>query len=519
MKKLTFLIILILSILSVSAQETVRLTVSGQGTTKDEATANALRSAIEQSFGVFVSANTQILNDEVVKDEIATISSGNIKEYKELGCITMPNGQQFVTLSATVSINNLISYARSKGSSAEFAGATFAMNMKIRKINKENESKALLNLIHHLESIVKNGGLFNISIEPDGQPYKIKCYNPSTQSKEDFYGMYFTLNYVSTENAKLFFNTLFYTLKSLSLSDDEFTSLKQANEDFYELLFIDNIVYQSTGITSGDYSPNIIKKFYLRNNPSEFTRDVLSVIDKSLYSSFVFQIHGLKESFLISSQELDPNNNRFYNENCIIDERDYNKVIRRKKDFFNIDDHWMELIFSPQNQPSVHDKILTYACLPHNQKLRTKESISIIWVDNLSGWEQTGKMIYQIKFDFPFTENQLGNCSGFSIKPINPADEAEKNTFQEVPQATVEALSEMKSTTEMTIQPSENKNTQPACREMHKVREKETIYSISHQYGITEEELIAANPGIKGKVLEKGKFLCIPYSTSQVNNK
>ena len=60
MKKLTFLIILILSILSVSAQETVKLTVSGQGTTKEEATANALRSAIEQSFGVFVSANTQI---------------------------------------------------------------------------------------------------------------------------------------------------------------------------------------------------------------------------------------------------------------------------------------------------------------------------------------------------------------------------------------------------------------------------------------------------------------------------
>ena len=46
---------------------------------------------------------------------------------------------------------------------------------------------------------------------------------------------------------------------------------------------------------------------------------------------------------------------------------------------------------------------------------------------------------------------------------------------------------------------------------MHKVKKKETVYSISRQYGITEEELIAANPEIKGQTLKKGKFLCIPY--------
>ena len=40
-----------------SAQDnTIRLTVSGEGATKEEATANALRSAIEHAFGTFVSA-------------------------------------------------------------------------------------------------------------------------------------------------------------------------------------------------------------------------------------------------------------------------------------------------------------------------------------------------------------------------------------------------------------------------------------------------------------------------------
>lgn len=59
----------------------ITLTVSSDGPTKDDAIKNALRLAIEQAYGVFVSANTTILNDDLVKDEIVTISKGAIKEY------------------------------------------------------------------------------------------------------------------------------------------------------------------------------------------------------------------------------------------------------------------------------------------------------------------------------------------------------------------------------------------------------------------------------------------------------
>ena len=48
-------------------------------------------------------------------------------------------------------------------------------------------------------------------------------------------------------------------------------------------------------------------------------------------------------------------------------------------------------------------------------------------------------------------------------------------------------------------------------KDMHKVERKETIFSISREYGITEEELIAANPEIKTGKLKKGTFLFIPY--------
>lgn len=56
---------------------------------------------------------------------------------------------------------------------------------------------------------------------------------------------------------------------------------------------------------------------------------------------------------------------------------------------------------------------------------------------------------------------------------------------------------------------------QSRCREMHKVKRKETIFSISREYNITEAELIAANPELKGKdKIKKGSWLCIPYPSA-----
>ena len=56
---------------------------------------------------------------------------------------------------------------------------------------------------------------------------------------------------------------------------------------------------------------------------------------------------------------------------------------------------------------------------------------------------------------------------------------------------------------------------QSRCRDMHKVKRKETVFSISREYGITEAELIAANPELRGEnKIKKGSFLCIPYPSS-----
>ena len=152
---LAFIAIVMMAIPAVAeAPQEVTLTVSSDGLTKEDATKNALRSAIEQAFGAFVSANTTILNDEIVKDEIVTVSNGSIKEYKEISAVQTDNGNHFVTLTATVSLPNLITYAKSHGSECEFAGNTFGMEMKLFELQKENERKVLENLLKQLEVLI-----------------------------------------------------------------------------------------------------------------------------------------------------------------------------------------------------------------------------------------------------------------------------------------------------------------------------------------------------------------------------
>lgn len=56
-------------------------------------------------------------------------------------------------------------------------------------------------------------------------------------------------------------------------------------------------------------------------------------------------------------------------------------------------------------------------------------------------------------------------------------------------------------------------------RDMHKVKRRETIFSISKEYGITEEELIEANPELRTNKLKKGSFLFIPYKKVAEENK
>lgn len=135
---------------NVSAQELsdVTLIVTGQGVTQEKATTSALRSALEQTYGALVSSNTQILNDSLLRDEIVSITTGFVKKY-DYQSVTQVDNLFYVVLEAVVSPQNLISYVKQKGvdvSSFEVDGASFAANVKMRKLNEINRRKACQNL-------------------------------------------------------------------------------------------------------------------------------------------------------------------------------------------------------------------------------------------------------------------------------------------------------------------------------------------------------------------------------------
>ena len=64
MKKFLFIVfgaLLSITMVAQDSEKTITLVVNGEAATKEEATKIALRSAIDQSFGTFVSANTEVL--------------------------------------------------------------------------------------------------------------------------------------------------------------------------------------------------------------------------------------------------------------------------------------------------------------------------------------------------------------------------------------------------------------------------------------------------------------------------
>lgn len=205
-------------------KSSVTLVVSGSGANKETAIKNALRAALEQTYGTFVSSNTQLVNDELVKDEIVSVSSGNIEKYSEISTETLKDGSISVSLQATVSIGKLVKFAQSKGASTELAGASFAMNMKMRKLNTENEVQALKHMFEKLFRICETN-MFDYSIKNDQPQLK--------DGEEDVYIIPITINVSTNQNYANLVAEFSNTIKLLSLTDTEIEEYENSKIPFY----------------------------------------------------------------------------------------------------------------------------------------------------------------------------------------------------------------------------------------------------------------------------------------------
>jgi hypothetical protein len=212
---------------SSSDNKTVTLTVSGSGKTIEEARLNALRSAIEQAFGAFISSKTEILNDNVVKDEIVSVSNGSIQKFNIVSEVEIPNTGFATTLNATVSVSKLTTFVESKGVVAEFKGNLFSFNIKQQILNEDNEVKAIRDLCETAKQI------FDKSVD-----YQITPENPVALDNTN-------QNWAINLNVKMSINNnilsladyMYKTLNNISMSKSDVINYKNLGKVTYPISF------------------------------------------------------------------------------------------------------------------------------------------------------------------------------------------------------------------------------------------------------------------------------------------
>ncbi len=233
------------------ADKTVSITVSGSGKTQEEAKQSALRSAIEQAFGAFISSKTEILNDQIVSDQITSVANGNIQSFSILNESQLPDSSWGVTLKALVSVSKLTSFVEAKGVAIEIKGGLFAMNIKQQSLNEQGEIKAVCEMVGLLHEPMQTS--FDYTIK-SGEPKSLDTENKNWE---------ISLIVTATANKNMDFcaNYCIKTIGALSLSAEEVATYQSLNKAVFPVVINYN---------------GVAKTFYLRKQISVNTLNTLT---------------------------------------------------------------------------------------------------------------------------------------------------------------------------------------------------------------------------------------------------
>ena len=284
----------------------VSIIVSSKGTTEEEAKTNALRSAIEQAFGTFVSSRTEILNDELVQDQIVSISNGNIKKYEILSSLFLPEQSlHLVTLKASVSLEKLTSFVKSKGyNDVSFDGEGFAMNLKIQKLNASSEIIAIKNLLE--QGLILSEGFFDRKLKV-GDP-RLEAGNDPSSNK---YHVPLSVNTTLNSNWSNFNGYYIKTLRKISMSKEEIISSKALNKKIYEYFIVQKIV---NGSNYNNSLKHTVESWdFVSSDTLAFrTQDALSYLTSFYVLLNAKYLDGIRISHTLDTIDLDINFNTRY---------------------------------------------------------------------------------------------------------------------------------------------------------------------------------------------------------------
>ena len=152
--------------------------------------------------------------------------------------------------------------------------------------------------------------------------------------------------------------------------------------------------------------------------------------------------------------------------------------------------------------PGCEDKIYAGQAIkiPQNKTTQKSETFHTI---------QPGETLYRLTTTYKVSAKAICDANpGLSAENFRIGQVIRIPSAAEAIDSTVEAV--VTTPEQPIIQPA----VKPRCRDMHKVKRRETIFSVSREYGISEQELVAANPELKNG-MKKGQFLCIPYPSEK----
>ena len=290
LKFLTLFVLLNFSLVFSQNDKTVTLTVSAQGQTISEAKQNALRDAIEQAFGTFISSNTEILNDELVKDEIVSVSNGNIQKFEVISEVQIPDGGYFTTLKATISVTKLTSFVESKGGVVDLRGGEFSYNIKKEEFYTKTEFNALQSFI---TTRLRSQIFYNYTIESkspkvDGENYSIDI----------------EIGIKANNNLFSFFSDLFKLLENISLNSTNVTFRNESNLPVYQIEIKDGASYYLRNQNSFDLISNIDKLLFLKS--ADFNV-ITNPKFKVPSADFLIKSNVVANNFIIINRKQSPN--------------------------------------------------------------------------------------------------------------------------------------------------------------------------------------------------------------------
>lgn len=302
MKKLIFLLFLFVTQINFGQSNIVEINTTGSGETKEEAVQNALLSALKQSFGVFISSNTEIINDVLTKDKISELSSGNILEYNIIS--ETQNGNYYNTLvSSKISMNTLASYTKNKVDSNEISGDVFVSNFLIKELNKENELQSIIDLIEYSKKVL-----------PTTLDFYINSGEPITVNDEQFFDYVVSHKYIGEReldpiggipknfpfqfmieakigykqnvNYKNWRDHFNRTIKSINLDRNEISEYVNLNIDTYPFILNNEVLY----LRNFSSIQSLIEFYLLSNNSSYHFTLKYNGLDKSYdFKDFVYE--------------------------------------------------------------------------------------------------------------------------------------------------------------------------------------------------------------------------------------